>query len=92
MQDDSDKVAGARLRELRIAAGMSQEHLSFAASIDQSTLSKIERLGPGEVGWTRFCRIVAALGHEVEISYRPSETINTAKIRSGVVREPSHRR
>lgn len=73
MQDDLDKAAGARLRDLRTAMGMSQEALSFAAEIDQSTLSKVERLGPRVVGWTRFCSILKALGYEAEVSYRPFE-------------------
>ena len=76
MQSDLDKAAGAALRELRIAAGLSQEDISFAADIDQSTLSKVERLGPAAVGWARFCRIVEALGHEVQITY---QTAGTAK-------------
>jgi transcriptional regulator with XRE-family HTH domain len=80
MQDDLDKAAGTRLRELRIAAGLSQEDLSFAAKLDQSMLSRVERLGPGEVGWARFCRIVEALGHEVEVTYRPAKKSSAEKI------------
>jgi transcriptional regulator with XRE-family HTH domain len=35
VQDELNKIAGTRLRELRIAARMSQEELSFAANVDQ---------------------------------------------------------
>jgi transcriptional regulator with XRE-family HTH domain len=73
MQDDLDKAAGARLRELRIAAGASQEDVSFAAKLDQSTLSKVERVGPGVISWARFCRVAAVLGYDVEVTYRPAK-------------------
>jgi hypothetical protein len=73
MQDDLDKSAGERLRELRIASGKSQEAISFAANLDQSTLSKVERLGPGAVGWARFCRIAQVLGYEAEVTLRPGK-------------------
>lgn len=70
-QGELDQAAGAKLKELRQAAGMSQEDVSFAGNIDQSTLSKVERLGPSAIGWTRFCKLAEALGHEVEIVFRP---------------------
>ena len=70
-QGELDQAAGAKLKELRQAAGMSQEEVSFAGNIDQSTLSKVERLGPSAIGWTRFCKLAEALGHEVEIVFRP---------------------
>ena len=70
-QDDLDKAAGTALRELRKAAGESQESLASAADMDQSLLSKVERLGPSAIGWSRFCRVADALGHEVVVTFRP---------------------
>ena len=69
-QGELDRAAGAALKDLRTARGMSQEALAMAAEVDQSMLSKIERLGPGATGWTRFCRIAEALGHEVVVTFR----------------------
>ncbi len=87
MQEDLDKRAGERLRELRIASGKSQEAISFAANLDQSTLSKVERLGPGAVGWARFCRLAEVLGYEVEVTLRA-----TKKSQAEVSRPASARR
>jgi len=92
MQDELDKAAGARLREIRTAAGLSQEDLSFATQVDQSTLSKVERLGPGAIGWGRFCAIVKALGYEVEVTYRATETTGTGKVSRAGGPESARRR
>ena len=73
MQDDLDKKAGAALREIRTKLGRSQEDVSIEFDLDQSTLSKIERLGPAEVGWRRFCNIVNALGYEAEVVFHPTQ-------------------
>ena len=72
VQDDLDRAVGAALRELRKARGLSQEELASEADIDQSLLSKVERLGPGYLGWNRFCRIAGVLGQEVELRLRHS--------------------
>jgi transcriptional regulator with XRE-family HTH domain len=69
-QADQDKAAGAALRELRKDAGLSQEELAAAANVDQSILSKVERLGPSAVRWAQFCRIARELGYGVEISFK----------------------
>ena len=71
-QDELDKAAGAALRGLREKASRSQEDLSIEIGMDQSTLSKVERLGPSAATWTRFCKIAHALGHDVEIVLRPA--------------------
>ena len=71
MQDDLDKKAGAALRDIRTRLGRSQEDVSIEIDLDQSTLSKIERLGPAAVGWKRFCEVVKALGYEAEIVFHP---------------------
>jgi transcriptional regulator with XRE-family HTH domain len=68
-QENALKVAGATLRSLREAQGLSQEELALEAGVDQSRLSKIERLGPQAASWAQLLKITAALGHIVEISY-----------------------
>jgi transcriptional regulator with XRE-family HTH domain len=87
-QHEFDRAAGAKLKELRQQAGMSQEDLSFSGNIDQSTLSKIERLGPAVISWSRFCGIVKALGYEVEITFRP---LAKSAVRTSVDSEGAHR-
>jgi transcriptional regulator with XRE-family HTH domain len=72
-QNELDRAAGAALRALREKAGRSQEDLSIEIDMDQSTLSKVERLGPSAVGWTRFCKIAEALGHQIEIVFHPAQ-------------------
>ncbi len=73
MQDDLDKKAGAALRDIRTKLGRSQEDVSIEIDLDQSTLSKVERLGPAAVGWRRFCEIVNALGYEAEVVFHPAQ-------------------
>ena len=70
-QDDVFRIAGASLRAIREAKGLSQEDLSFDANIDQSTLSKVERLGPHVMSWGKIVKIAAALDCLVEISFKP---------------------
>lgn len=72
-QNELDLAAGEALRALRKKVGRSQEDLSIEIDMDQSTLSKVERLGPSATGWKRFCKIAEALGHEVEIVFRPAQ-------------------
>ena len=66
-QEEADRAAGAALRARRTALGMSQEELALRAELDQSLLSKIERLGPAVVSWGRFCRVAQALGVAVAV-------------------------
>jgi transcriptional regulator with XRE-family HTH domain len=70
-QRELDQAAGAKLKELRQLAGKSQEGVCLAADVDQSTLSKVERLGPVAIGWGRFCRLAESLGFNVEVVFRP---------------------
>lgn len=63
--------AGARLRALRQDKGLSQEALSLNAEIDQSTLSKVERLGPQVVGWRKLAQVAEALDCIIEVNFRP---------------------
>lgn len=76
-QIDRDSEAGKRLRELRIASRKSQEDVSFSASLDQSSLSKVERQGPRACSWPRFCAIAEALGYEVDVVFRPIQDGDT---------------
>ena len=89
MTDDPQEAAfqqsGLAIRTMREEAGLSQEALSFDAGVEQSTLSKVERLGPHTVSWQKLQSIAKALGCVVEISF----------VRSGSALEPSkdeHRR
>lgn len=52
---------GARLHELRKAKGMSQEDVAFAADLDRSYLSAIER-GKRNLSLVNIHRIAGALG------------------------------
>ena len=73
LQDDAMKIAGARLRELRERKGLSQEDASFEAGVEQSTLSKIERLGPHIASWGKIFKLAAALDCVVEVTFSPKK-------------------
>lgn len=72
-QDEAMKTAGAKLRQLREHRRMSQEDLSFEASIDQSTLSKVERLGPHLASWKKILKIAEALDCVLEVTLSPKK-------------------
>ena len=76
-QETALRRSGRAIRTIREKAGMSQEALSFEAGVDQSTISKVERLGPHVVSWQKLCSLVRELGCVVEISF----------VRSGVTLE-----
>lgn len=61
--------AGARIKKLREIKKLSQEDIAFEAGIDQSTYSKVERLGPQVVSWTKVQAIAAALGCRIEVNF-----------------------
>jgi Helix-turn-helix len=71
-QEGLSRALGARVKEIRLAEGLSQEELSFKAEVDQSRLSKLERLGPAAIGWKGFCRVVAAMGFELSFTIKKS--------------------
>lgn len=56
----------ARLRELREAAGMSQERLASAAQVGVSTLRKIETGAVIEPGYFTVLALIGALGISLE--------------------------
>jgi len=67
-QDDANRAAGARIRQIRRANGLSQEALALEASIDQSALSKVERGGPHFISWQKLFSLADALGCVVEVN------------------------
>ncbi|MGJ4880287.1 helix-turn-helix domain-containing protein [Bradyrhizobium sp. HKCCYLRH1065] len=68
-QEERDAEAGRALKAIRLARGLTQEDLAAQADLDQSALSKVERLGPG-ASWKQFCRVAAALGCEITLSIK----------------------
>jgi len=72
-QDEANREAGGLIRQLRQSAGLSQEDLSFEANIDQSTLSKLERIGPQAVSWQKLFSLADALGCVVEVKLVPKD-------------------
>ena len=54
------KQIGQRIREIRLAKGMTQSDLAFAAHISTSNVSDIE-LGKSKIWLTTFVKIVEAL-------------------------------
>lgn len=69
-QDSEFAAAGARLKELRLKKNMSQEDVAFAAGVDQSTYSKVERLGPQVVSWAKLQSIAKALGCTIDVHFK----------------------
>lgn len=67
--DAALKAAGAELRRIRESKGLSQEALAINANVDQSALSKMERLGPYVVSWNTFLRVLDHLGVSIEIKF-----------------------
>lgn len=68
-------AAGASIREIRQENGLSQEQLAMDAGIDQSTLSKIERIGPHVTSWRTLFAILDVLGCEATILISKLEDI-----------------
>ena len=60
---DVRKRFGARLRECRRAAGLSQEQLGFAAGLHRTEISLLER-GGRDARLSTVARLARALGHE----------------------------
>ena len=60
MRDDLQRAIGRRVRELRTAAGLSQERLAEHAGLHRNYIGSIER-GERDVGVGSLARIAAAL-------------------------------
>lgn len=69
-QEAANRDAGTKLKDLRVESGMSQEDLSFAVDLDQSVLSRVERLGPQMVSWGKVFALAGTLNCIVEIKFR----------------------
>lgn len=72
-QELAMKAAGERLKAMRERAGLSQEALALNINYDQSSLSKVERVGPHKVSWSKLFAIAEKLGCVVEVNFRPRE-------------------
>lgn len=69
-QDEAFRRAGEEIKKLRVDSGRSQESISIESGIDQSNLSKVERLGPQVVSLAKLSRLAEALGCVVEVTFR----------------------
>ena len=66
------EAAGAAIKQVRVAASRSQEDISAASGIDQSNLSKVERLGAHVVSLKKLSELAESLGYVVEVTFRPA--------------------
>lgn len=66
------RLIGARVRSRRIAAKLSQRQLELMTGIDQTAISRLENGRLFGLRWSRFGRLVAALGG-LDDSDPPSE-------------------
>lgn len=69
------EAAGAAIKQARVTAGLSQEDISAASGIDQSNLSKVERLGAHVVSLKKLSDLAESLGYVVDISLRRSSPL-----------------
>ena len=72
-QEEAHRRAGEQIRTLRQSAGLSQEDVSMDADVDQSTLSKLERLGPAVMSLRKLEAVAGALGCVVQITFAKVE-------------------
>ena len=70
-QMEANVRSGQNFKDARLAAGMSQEGVSFEADLDQSTISAVERHGPQEMGWKKLFALSEALGCVIEVKLIP---------------------
>ncbi|MGX5715503.1 helix-turn-helix domain-containing protein [Arthrobacter sp. MAHUQ-56] len=68
------KAVGARIRELRLERGLTQEELGNAAGLDRKMVLYIE-LGQRSLGYERLWDISAALGVDIVDLFVPPETM-----------------
>lgn len=64
---------GAAVRELRRAAGLTQQQLAEHAGVSRLCVSDLER-SARQTGIAGLIRIVAALGYEFDLHPRPERT------------------
>jgi transcriptional regulator with XRE-family HTH domain len=69
---DAKRLFGLRLRELRLARGLSQEKLAWQAGLDRTFISSCER-GQRNISLENIYRLATALDVEpIELLRRPS--------------------
>lgn len=69
---ESARWVGQRIRELRRGRGLGIDALAAAAGVSPSLVSSIERgTHDGDLG--ELERVVAALGHDMKVLFRPQE-------------------
>jgi transcriptional regulator with XRE-family HTH domain len=71
--DEIRKRFGSRLRELRLAAGLSQEQLAEIAELDRTYISSTER-GRCNISLDAISQIAFALGISPAAFFSPSES------------------
>ena len=64
------QLVGTRIRELRLAAGISQEELAARADLHRNYVSSIER-GQRDVGVGALQRVATALGVSLADFFKP---------------------
>jgi transcriptional regulator with XRE-family HTH domain len=69
---DFKVLFGKRLRELRMARGLSQEELAFAAGLDRTYVSSCER-GKRNISLENIYKLAAALGVKPEQFFQESK-------------------
>ncbi len=70
MRASLPQAVGTRIRELRQAAGISQEELAARAALHRNYVGSIER-GERDVGLNALQRLTAALGVSLADFFRP---------------------
>lgn len=77
--DESRKRFGIRLRELRLAAGLTQEQLAEAAELDRTYISSTER-GRRNISLDAISQIASALGISPATFFTSSELATAKKL------------
>ena len=69
---------------LRESRGLSQAQLANRLGITQSAIAQLESAQPKNVELRTLVRIAAALGAQVDVSFRPRRQARTSRQRAGV--------
>ena len=74
MPNELPQQVGTRVRELRLAAGISQEELAARADLHRNYVSSVER-GLRDVGVGALQRMAAALGISLAEFFKPFQAV-----------------
>ena len=74
MPNELPQQVGTRVRELRLAAGISQEELAARADLHRNYVSSVER-GLRDVGVGALQRMAAALGISLAEFFKPFRAV-----------------